>query len=88
MYLKTKISSIILINGKFSNKNTIIVITINQNLFRYFIVSKYNYFYLNNLYIWIYIYINTFMSKPIPFEIFYKSAEILKVMAHPIRLYI
>ena len=86
MYLKTKISSIILINGKFSNKNTIIVITINQNLFRYFIVSKYNYFYLNNLYIWIYIYINTFMSKPIPFEIFYKSAEILKVMAHPIRL--
>lgn len=86
MYLKTKISSIILINGKFSNKNTIIVITINQNLFRYFIGSKYNYFYLNNLYIWIYIYINTFMSKPIPFEIFYKSAEILKVMAHPIRL--
>ena len=26
------------------------------------------------------------MSKIIPFEIFYKSAEILKVMAHPIRL--
>ena len=26
------------------------------------------------------------MSKTIPFEIFYKSAEILKVMAHPIRL--
>jgi DNA-binding transcriptional ArsR family regulator len=32
------------------------------------------------------IYSNTIMNKPIPFEIFYNSAEILKVMAHPIRL--